>query len=111
MRLRSVHPGVSVDDVVAATGFALSVPDDVPETRQPTGRRADADPGRLDPPDPRARDRVRRRRADASDTRLTDLLGVRYPIVQTGMGWVAGARLDRGDVERGRARASSPRPR
>jgi len=26
-------------------------------------------------------------------TRLTDLLGVRYPIVQTGMGWVAGPRL------------------
>jgi NAD(P)H-dependent flavin oxidoreductase YrpB (nitropropane dioxygenase family) len=26
-------------------------------------------------------------------TRLTELAGVRYPIVQTGMGWVAGARL------------------
>jgi NAD(P)H-dependent flavin oxidoreductase YrpB (nitropropane dioxygenase family) len=26
-------------------------------------------------------------------TRLTELLGVRYPIVQTGMGWVAGPRL------------------
>jgi NAD(P)H-dependent flavin oxidoreductase YrpB (nitropropane dioxygenase family) len=26
-------------------------------------------------------------------TRLTDLLGVRYPVVQTGMGYVAGARL------------------
>ncbi len=26
-------------------------------------------------------------------TRLCDLLGVRYPIVQTGMGWVAGPRL------------------
>ncbi|HYA69224.1 MAG TPA: nitronate monooxygenase family protein [Acidimicrobiales bacterium] len=26
-------------------------------------------------------------------TRLCDLAGVRYPIVQTGMGWVAGARL------------------
>lgn len=26
-------------------------------------------------------------------TRLCDLVGVRYPIVQTGMGWVAGARL------------------
>lgn len=36
MRLRSVHPGVSVDDVVAATGFELAVPDDVPETRLPT---------------------------------------------------------------------------
>ena len=36
MRLRSVHPGVSVDDVVAATGFALAVPTDVPTTRTPT---------------------------------------------------------------------------
>ncbi len=36
MRLASVHPGVSVDDVVAATGFELAVPDDVPTTRAPT---------------------------------------------------------------------------
>ena len=36
MRLRSLHPGVSVDDVVAATGFPLVVPDDVPESRTPT---------------------------------------------------------------------------
>ena len=36
MRLASVHPGVTVDDVVTATGFALVVPDDVPETRMPT---------------------------------------------------------------------------
>jgi hypothetical protein len=36
MRLRSVHPGVTVDDVVAATGFELVVPDDVPQTRAPT---------------------------------------------------------------------------
>ncbi|HVW81620.1 MAG TPA: CoA-transferase [Mycobacteriales bacterium] len=36
MRLRSVHPGVSVDEVVAATGFELVVPDDVPTSREPT---------------------------------------------------------------------------
>ncbi len=36
MRLRSLHPGVSVDDVVAATGFELVVPSDVPESRLPT---------------------------------------------------------------------------
>jgi acyl CoA:acetate/3-ketoacid CoA transferase beta subunit len=36
MRLASVHPGVTVDDVVAATGFELVVPDDVPTTRTPT---------------------------------------------------------------------------
>ena len=36
MRLRSLHPGVSVDDVTAATGFDLVVPDDVPTSRLPT---------------------------------------------------------------------------
>jgi acyl CoA:acetate/3-ketoacid CoA transferase beta subunit len=36
MRLRSVHPGVTVADVVAATGFELVVPDDVPGSRLPT---------------------------------------------------------------------------
>jgi acyl CoA:acetate/3-ketoacid CoA transferase beta subunit len=35
MRLRSVHPGVTVDEVVAATGFELVLPDDVPESRLP----------------------------------------------------------------------------
>jgi acyl CoA:acetate/3-ketoacid CoA transferase beta subunit len=35
MRLRSVHPGVSVDEVRAATGFELVVQGDVPETRLP----------------------------------------------------------------------------
>jgi acyl CoA:acetate/3-ketoacid CoA transferase beta subunit len=41
MRLRSYHPGVTVENVVAATGFELTVPDDVGETRLPT-------PGELD---------------------------------------------------------------
>jgi acyl CoA:acetate/3-ketoacid CoA transferase beta subunit len=36
MRLRSVHPGVRVEDVVAATGFELAVPADVPRSRLPT---------------------------------------------------------------------------
>ena len=36
MRLRSLHPGVTVDEVVAATGFELVIPDDVPESRPPT---------------------------------------------------------------------------
>jgi len=48
MRLRSVHPGVTVDDVVAATGFALDVPDDVGESRLPT----DAELALLDQIDP-----------------------------------------------------------
>jgi len=36
MRIRSVHPGVSVEDVQAATGFPLVVPGNVSETRPPT---------------------------------------------------------------------------
>jgi acyl CoA:acetate/3-ketoacid CoA transferase beta subunit len=36
MRLQSVHPGVSVSDVVQATGFALAIPDQVAETTLPT---------------------------------------------------------------------------
>ncbi|TDE19086.1 CoA-transferase [Nonomuraea mesophila] len=36
MRLVSVHPGVSVDEVVAATGFDLTIPGDVPRTREPS---------------------------------------------------------------------------
>ena len=36
MRLRSVHPGVTVDEIVEATGFGLVVPPDVPDTRLPT---------------------------------------------------------------------------
>jgi acyl CoA:acetate/3-ketoacid CoA transferase beta subunit len=52
MRLRSVHPGVSVDDVVAATAFPLVVPDAVPESRSPTDEdlrllREVLDPGSL----------------------------------------------------------------
>ena len=36
LRLLSVHPGVTVDEVREATGFELEVPADVPTTREPT---------------------------------------------------------------------------
>jgi acyl CoA:acetate/3-ketoacid CoA transferase beta subunit len=36
MRLYSVHPGVSVDEVVEATGFELVIDDTLDETRPPT---------------------------------------------------------------------------
>ncbi len=36
MRVRSLHPGVTIDAAREATGFDLVVPDDVPETRAPT---------------------------------------------------------------------------
>ena len=36
MRIRSLHPGVALQEVTEATGFELVVPDDVPQTRMPT---------------------------------------------------------------------------
>jgi acyl CoA:acetate/3-ketoacid CoA transferase beta subunit len=48
MRLRSVHPGVTVDEVVEATGFELAVPDDLGESREPTDAELEL-LGRLDP--------------------------------------------------------------
>jgi acyl CoA:acetate/3-ketoacid CoA transferase beta subunit len=36
MRIRSLHPGVTVDEVLENTGFPLTVPDDVPTTRLPS---------------------------------------------------------------------------
>ncbi len=36
MRLASVHPGVTIDEVVAATGFELAIDGDVPQTPLPT---------------------------------------------------------------------------
>ena len=38
LRLKYVHPGVSVEDVVSQTGFALIVPDNVEETPLPEAR-------------------------------------------------------------------------
>jgi acyl CoA:acetate/3-ketoacid CoA transferase beta subunit len=49
MRVRSVHPGVAVEDVVAATGFPLAIPDPVPATRWPTAGELDLIRTRLDP--------------------------------------------------------------
>ncbi|MFI1329147.1 CoA-transferase subunit beta [Streptomyces sp. NPDC020845] len=37
MRVRSLHPGVTAQQVREATGFALGIADDVPYTREPTG--------------------------------------------------------------------------
>ncbi len=36
MRPASLHPGVSLDEVREATGFALTIAEDVPPTREPT---------------------------------------------------------------------------
>ena len=49
MRLRSLHPGVSQDEVVAATGFELAIPDEVPETRAPSAAELALIRERIDP--------------------------------------------------------------
>ena len=49
MRLRSVHPGTSVDEVVAQTGFALVVPATVPATREPSAEELQLLRERIDP--------------------------------------------------------------
>jgi len=49
MRLRSVHPGVTTADVIAATGFPLAVPGGVPATRLPTAQELALIRGQLDP--------------------------------------------------------------
>ena len=49
MRLRSVHPGVPVDEVTEATGFPLAITGEVPVTRLPTAGELALIRGRLDP--------------------------------------------------------------
>jgi acyl CoA:acetate/3-ketoacid CoA transferase beta subunit len=56
MRLRSVHPGVDVDDVLGATGFELVVPADVPMSRLPTPEELRLIREVIDPEDARERE-------------------------------------------------------
>ncbi|GAB1646689.1 CoA-transferase subunit beta [Krasilnikovia sp. MM14-A1259] len=49
LRLRSVHPGVTVPEVVRATGFPLAMADEVPPTRWPTDDELALIRDRLDP--------------------------------------------------------------
>jgi acyl CoA:acetate/3-ketoacid CoA transferase beta subunit len=56
MRLLSVHPGVTVDEVVAATGFDLVIGDDVPVTRAPTATELHLIREVIDPYDTRYRE-------------------------------------------------------
>jgi acyl CoA:acetate/3-ketoacid CoA transferase beta subunit len=53
MRLKSLHPGVSVSDVADATGFLLAAPYQVPMTRRPTAAELALIRERLDPDDRR----------------------------------------------------------
>ena len=86
MRLRSVHPGVELADVLNETGFELVVPDDVAVSRAPSAAELDLI-RRLDP------DGTRDKGAAVIRTALTELLGVRYPIVASAMGYVSGPKL------------------
>jgi acyl CoA:acetate/3-ketoacid CoA transferase beta subunit len=56
MRLASVHPGVSVAEVVEATGFDLVVPAEVPETRHPSDPELRLIRERIDPSGVRERE-------------------------------------------------------
>jgi len=52
MRLKATHPGVSVEDVVAATGFELVLPEKVETTEPPSDEelhllRKEIDPEKL----------------------------------------------------------------
>jgi acyl CoA:acetate/3-ketoacid CoA transferase beta subunit len=58
MRLVSVHPGVTVDEVVRATGFDLVVDGEVPDTRQPTAEELRLIRTVIDPRDLRSREVV-----------------------------------------------------
>ncbi len=49
MRVRSVHPGVSVDEVRQATGFDLVVPEEVPHSRLPSAEELELMREVLDP--------------------------------------------------------------
>ncbi|WP_210587454.1 CoA-transferase subunit beta [Streptomyces sp. GESEQ-35] len=56
MRLASLHPGVTVEEVRDATGFALTIPDEVPYTREPTPVELRLIREEIDPADTRARE-------------------------------------------------------
>ena len=49
MRLVSVHPGVSIDQVVENTGFELVIESDTPETRLPTSEELSLIRDKIDP--------------------------------------------------------------
>jgi glutaconate CoA-transferase subunit B len=48
MRLKSIHPGVSVDQVLKSTGFELIVPRHVPETEPPSAEQLNVLRTRID---------------------------------------------------------------
>jgi hypothetical protein len=50
MRLQSVHPGITIEQVQEATGFELLLPDGaVPETRPPSAAQVELIRTKIDP--------------------------------------------------------------
>ena len=89
MRALSLHPGVSPDEVRENTSFEVHGLDERRRDQAADRRRAAPDPrGHRPEGIARPRDTFMKLR-----TPLTELVGVEHPVVQTGMGWVAGARL------------------
>ncbi|SNX57727.1 acyl CoA:acetate/3-ketoacid CoA transferase beta subunit [Streptomyces sp. TLI_55] len=56
MRLASLHPGVTVEQVTEATGFTLTLPSEVPSTREPTAQELKLIREVLDPAGARTRE-------------------------------------------------------
>jgi hypothetical protein len=56
MRLAALHPGVTVEQVREATGFELTLPDEVPATREPTAEELRLIREVIDPAGSRARE-------------------------------------------------------
>ena len=105
MRLRSVHPGVTVDEVTAATAFPLVIPADVPRVRVP--HRRGAAPHPRGPRPGIAAEMPSSRRSGAPHRALRPLR--HRPSDRADRHGLGGrAAAHRGDVERRRARGSSP---
>lgn len=49
MKIRSLHPGVTLEEVVDNTGFDLKIPDEIPETVAPTDYELDLIRNKIDP--------------------------------------------------------------
>ena len=92
MRAVSLHPGVEPDQVAENTSFEVHGLDEAEDHPAAHRRRAAADP-RGHRSEVAAGQRESRCDHELLRTPLTELVGIEHPVVQTGMGWVAGARL------------------
>ena len=89
MRALSLHPGVEAEQVAENTSFEVHGLDDADTTRLPTENEQKLIREVIDPKALRDKEDTMTRLR----TPLTELVGIEHPVVQTGMGWVAGARL------------------